>query len=173
MHSKRTMHRDLKPANIFLSSDGTVKVGDLGLGRFLSESTLEAFTKVGTPLYMSPELLNNNKGSGYGFSSDIYSLGCILYELAKLRPPFKEPGMTFKALCERVLQGDYEPLPDVFTDELRDLVDGMLCTNPDRRPDLDSIVATSRKMVRQLQGGAGASKSGGASKSDEGKVARK
>ena len=55
MHSKRTMHRDLKPANIFLSSDGTVKVGDLGLGRFLSEQTLEAFTKVGTPLYMAPE----------------------------------------------------------------------------------------------------------------------
>ena len=50
MHSKRTMHRDLKPANIFLSSDGTVKVGDLGLGRFLSEQTLEAFTKVGTSL---------------------------------------------------------------------------------------------------------------------------
>ena len=167
MHSKRTMHRDLKPANIFLSSDGTVKVGDLGLGRFLSESTLEAFTKVGTPLYMSPELLNNSRGNGYGFSSDVYSLGCILYELAKLRAPFKEPGMTFKALCDRVLQGDYEPLPDVFSDDLRDLVDGMLSTDPDRRPSLDDIVATSRRMRRQLSGGGGSSKSG------EGKSSRK
>ena len=116
---------------------------------------------------MSPELLNNSRGNGYGFSSDVYSLGCILYELAKLRAPFKEPGMTFKALCDRVLQGDYEPLPDVFSDDLRDLVDGMLSTDPDRRPSLDDIVATSRRMRRQLSGGGGSSKSG------EGKSSRK
>ena len=85
---------------------------------------------LGTPLYMSPELLAGKKGGGYGFSSDVYSLGCILYELVKLRAPFKEKGMTFPVLCERVLQGDYEPLPDVFSDELRDLVDRMLATDP-------------------------------------------
>ena len=165
MHSKRTMHRDLKPANIFLSSDGTVKVGDLGLGRFLSEQTLEAFTKVGTPLYMSPELLAGKKGTGYGFSSDVYSLGCILYELVKLRAPFKEKGMTFNVLCERVIQGDYEPLPDVFSDELRDLVDQMLSTDPDSRPSLDDIVRASKDMRSRLadskKRGGGGSKSGG------------
>ena len=153
MHSKRTMHRDLKPANIFLSSDGTIKVGDLGLGRFLSEQTLEAFTRVGTPLYMSPELLApEKKGAGYGFSSDVYSLGCILYELVKLRAPFKEKGMTFPVLCERVLQGDYEPLPDVFSRELRDLVDRMLATSPDERPSLDEIVSVSNEMKGRLAG---------------------
>ena len=169
------MHRDLKPANIFLSSDGTVKVGDLGLGRFLSEATLEAFTKVGTPLYMSPELLNNSKGRGYGFSSDTYSLGCILYELAKLRAPFKEPGMTFKTLCDRVLQGDYEPLSDVFSDDLRDLVDSMLSTDPDRRPSLDIVVETSRRMRSQLGRGTGGASKGAAaaSKSAGSKSARK
>ena len=65
--------RDLKPANIFLMSNGRVKVGDLGLGRFLSEETLELFTKVGTPLYMSPEILcgkvvgkdNSDENAGY------------------------------------------------------------------------------------------------------------
>lgn len=56
MHDKRIMHRDLKPANIFLSSDDTLKVGDFGLGRSLSEETVEAYSKVGTPLYMSPEV---------------------------------------------------------------------------------------------------------------------
>ena len=183
MHSKRTMHRDLKPANIFLSSDGTVKVGDLGLGRFLSEATLEAFTKVGTPLYMSPELLAGNKGKGYGFSSDVYSLGCILYELAKLRAPFKEPGMTFKALCERVLTGDYEALPELFSDELRELVDGMLATEPSMRPSLDEIVHVSKQMRSKLAdskrrggGGAVASKSSageGKSGAGEGKHSRK
>ena len=56
MHEKRIMHRDLKPANIFISSDGSLKVGDLGLGRVFSSETIEAYSKVGTPLYMSPEV---------------------------------------------------------------------------------------------------------------------
>ena len=56
MHDKRIMHRDLKPANIFLSADETIKIGDFGLGRVFSEETIEAYSKVGTPLYMSPEV---------------------------------------------------------------------------------------------------------------------
>src|SRR5690554_5577668 len=67
----------LKPANIFLTTDGTIKVGDLGLSREMSDETMQAYSKVGTPLYMSPEVL---KGDGYDFKSDIWSLGCLLYE---------------------------------------------------------------------------------------------
>ena len=67
-----------QPANIFLTKGGIIKVGDLGLSRELSEKTLQAYSKVGTPLYMSPEVLN---GAGYDFKSDIWSLGCILYEV--------------------------------------------------------------------------------------------
>ena len=74
MHDRRVMHRDLKPANVFLTLDGTVKVGDLGLGRAFSEATMKAFSKVGTPLYMSPEVL---KGKGYEWKSDIWSLGYV------------------------------------------------------------------------------------------------
>ena len=62
MHEKRIMHRDLKPANIFISSDLSLKIGDLGLSRSFSSETLEAYSKVGTPLYMSPELIQD---SGY------------------------------------------------------------------------------------------------------------
>ena len=57
MHEKRIMHRDLKPANIFIDQQGNLKVGDLGLSRQLSSQTFEAFSRVGTPLYMSPEVL--------------------------------------------------------------------------------------------------------------------
>ena len=96
MHSKRIMHRDLKPANIFLMADGTIKVGDLGLSRSLSENTLVAHSKVGTPLYMSPEVL---RGNGYDFKSDVWSLGCILYELAALKSPFKEEVRVFDFFC--------------------------------------------------------------------------
>ena len=146
MHKKRTMHRDLKPANIFLTAKGVIKIGDLGLGRYLSEATMEAFTKVGTPLYMSPEMLNSKKGGGYTWKSDIYSLGCVLYELAMLRAPFKEPGMTFQELCKRVIRGDYEDLPKVFSREMRDLVDAMLSVDPDDRPELGEICAVSSSM---------------------------
>jgi NIMA (never in mitosis gene a)-related kinase len=54
MHEKKIMHRDLKPANIFISNDNSLKVGDLGLGRAFTSQTLEAHSKVGTPLYMAP-----------------------------------------------------------------------------------------------------------------------
>ena len=59
MHDKRIMHRDLKPANIFITADDTLKMGDFGLGRVFSEETIETYSKVGTPLYMSPEVRNN------------------------------------------------------------------------------------------------------------------
>ena len=87
MHERRIMHRDLKPANIFLTLNGTVKVGDLGLGREMSEHTVEAHSKVGTPLYMSPEVL---RGDGYDFRSDIWSVGCLVISSRESR---KQPAM--------------------------------------------------------------------------------
>jgi NIMA (never in mitosis gene a)-related kinase len=87
MHEKRIMHRDLKPANIFIDNNGNLKVGDLGLSRQLSNQTLEAFSRVGTPLYMSPEVL---QGKGYDFKSDMWSVGCIAYELCNLTSPFRK-----------------------------------------------------------------------------------
>lgn len=72
------MFSDIKPANVFVTSDGVVKLGDLGLGRYFSHKTIIAHTMVGTPFYMSPEILQER---GYSFKSDIWSLGCLLYEV--------------------------------------------------------------------------------------------
>lgn len=80
------MHRDLKPANIFIANDGSLKLGDLGLGRQMSSQTFELQSRVGTPLYMSPEVL---QGSGYDWKSDVWSVGCVAYELCMLKSPFK------------------------------------------------------------------------------------
>ncbi|CAM9405754.1 unnamed protein product, partial [Heterosigma akashiwo] len=146
MHERRIMHRDLKPANIFLTLNGEVKVGDLGLGRELSEDTLEARSKVGTPLYMSPEVL---RGDGYDFKSDVWSVGCLLYELAKLKSPFKKEGLNLYLLFQNISKGEYPPLPDHFSDDLKDLAYSTLLTDPTQRPDIREVARVAREMKAQ------------------------
>lgn len=136
MHQARIMHRDLKPANIFLTLQGVVKVGDLGLGRHLSENTMEAHSKVGTPLYMSPEVL---RGEGYDWKSDVWSLGCILYELAMLRSPFKSEGLNLYGLFQKINKGDYEAIPPLYSDHLRRLVTRMISLTASNRPSMEEV----------------------------------
>ena len=109
MHDQKIMHRDLKPANILISSEGTLKIADLGLGRIFGSGTFEVFSKVGTPQYMSPELL---KGEGYEMRSDVWSLGCIIYEIAELKSPFRDDGekISLKDLFDRISAGKYRPM---------------------------------------------------------------
>jgi NIMA (never in mitosis gene a)-related kinase len=83
---QKILHRDLKPGNIFLDASNDAKVGDFGLARVMNCDSVYASTQVGTPYYMSPEQINEQK---YNEKSDIWSLGCIIYEMASLRPPFK------------------------------------------------------------------------------------
>jgi serine/threonine protein kinase len=146
MHEKRIMHRDLKPANIFLTLDGTIKVGDLGLSRELSEHTFQAHSKVGTPLYMSPEVL---RGDGYDFKSDIWSLGCLLYELAMLKSPFRSEGLNLYSLFQKISQGDYQPLPDNYSETLRSLAYSMISTRSEERPELSHICSLAASMRAQ------------------------
>ena len=131
MHSKRIMHRDLKPANIFIDNDGDLKIGDLGLSRQLSSHTFEAFSRVGTPLYMSPEVL---QGKAYDWKSDVWSMGCIAYELCALRSPFRssdKENLNLYELFQRICKGNFPAPPDRYSPELRSLVSGMLNVDPD------------------------------------------
>lgn len=140
MHERRIMHRDLKPANIMITADGSLKLGDLGLGRSLSSQTLEAYSRVGTPLYMSPEVL---KSEGYDWKSDVWSLGCIVYELMALRSPFKsdEEKMSLYDLFQTINKGQYPPLPERYSAELRALVDTMLLLDPNQRSAITDVTA--------------------------------
>ncbi|KAL3904675.1 MAG: hypothetical protein SGPRY_011199 [Prymnesium sp.] len=128
---------DIKPANIFLAADGRVKLGDLGLGRAFSSQTYEANSKVGTPLYMSPEVLD---GRGYEWKSDIWSLGCLLYELATLRSPFKNEGDNLYTLFKKISVGKYKELPPTYSPQLSRLVSSMIQIDPKQRPDIHSAL---------------------------------
>jgi serine/threonine protein kinase len=125
MHEKRIMHRDLKPANIFISLDGLMKVGDLGLGRVFSSETIEAYSKVGTPLYMSPELL---QGEGYDMKSDVWSLGCIVYELCELKSPFRNENekMSLMDLFNNITKGEFKPISNRYSQDLSVIINQMI-----------------------------------------------
>ncbi|EFJ50892.1 NimA-related protein kinase 6 [Volvox carteri f. nagariensis] len=137
MHQHRIMHRDIKPANVLVGANGALKLGDLGLGRQLSEQTMEAFSKVGTPYYVSPEVV---RGAGYDWKSDVWSMGCLLYELACLRSPFEMEGANLYDVFQKISKGEYSPLPaEQFSAPLRSLVGRMLQIDPAKRPELEEV----------------------------------
>ena len=102
----KILHRDLKPGNVFLDKDNNVKLGDFGLSRVMGEQSLYAKTHVGTPYYMSPEQIGEQR---YDHKSDIWSLGCIIYEMASLHPPFQ--ARSHYQLAEKINLCKLEPLP--------------------------------------------------------------
>lgn len=104
---------------------GVVKVGDLGIARVLTNTWDLAKTMVGTPYYLSPEIVANKP---YSFKSDIWSLGVLLYELCALKPPFD--GTSLQMLGMRISKGSYTPLSSTFSKEIKSLVGNMLNTDP-------------------------------------------
>ena len=90
VHARKVLHRDIKSANIFLTASGVVKIGDFGIAKVLDHTTDLAQTQIGTPYYTSPEIFQNRP---YGNAADVWSLGCVLYELVCLRLPFEAPSM--------------------------------------------------------------------------------
>eukprot|EP00927_Polykrikos_kofoidii_P049181 TRINITY_DN43290_c0_g1_i1.p1 TRINITY_DN43290_c0_g1~~TRINITY_DN43290_c0_g1_i1.p1 ORF type:complete len:895 (-),score=151.55 TRINITY_DN43290_c0_g1_i1:93-2777(-) len=147
MHEHRVMHRDIKPANIFMCADGVVKLGDLGLGRYFSSNTYRAHSVVGTPFYMSPEVITS--GGGYSFKSDIWSLGCVLYELAALSSPFASSRLNYYALGNKISTGQYPPLPGGTPPRVRSLCAEMIQVKRDARPDASAVLDTTRRHFAQ------------------------
>lgn len=100
---------------MFLKKDDTLKIGDLGVAKEVVES--HTHTIVGTPYYLSPELCEEKP---YNNKSDIWSLGCILYELCTLKHPFD--AKTQGGLFLKIIKENYEPISDYYSKELADLI---------------------------------------------------
>lgn len=136
VHSKQILHRDLKTQNILLDKKcETVKIGDFGISKVLASKS-KAVTVVGTPCYISPELCENKP---YNQKSDIWALGCVLYELSTLRRAFE--AQTLPALILRIMRGTFEPISEKYSDNLRQLILRMLHLDPIRRPVIEQVMA--------------------------------
>lgn len=128
------LHRDLKPENIFLDGDKAVKLGDFGLSKLMQSHDF-ASTYVGTPFYMSPEICAAER---YTLKSDIWAVGCIMYELCTRDPPFN--AQTHLQLVNKIRKGDVAPLPKEYSKELSGVIKNCLSTNPMYRPDTETLI---------------------------------
>lgn len=135
MHSNRVLHRDLKTQNIFLLGNGRLVLGDLGISKVLEGTMDFAQTCIGTPYYMSPEIFKNKP---YNQKSDIWALGCVLYEMTTLNHAFDANSLN--GLACKIIKGRYPPIASRYSKSLRELIGAMLATSPSQRPHLEGML---------------------------------
>lgn len=150
MHHRKMMHRDIKPANVFLAGeDGHLKLGDLGLGRLFGSRTLETLTVVGTPYYMAPEVAQNRP---YSYPADVWSLGCVVYELCNLQSPFWEKNLNLYLLGQKIVSGRYPPVNAAYGAVMSEMIVAMITLAPDARPNMQQMRAGCIEQVSALGG---------------------
>lgn len=131
----KILHRDLKPSNVFLDSDNNVKLGDFGLSKMLNIESTFAYSHVGTPYYMSPEQIDENR---YNEKSDIWSLGCFLYELTTFNPPFEATNHLSLAL--KIKSGKVDRINSRYSEELQRVIAWLLYVEPSTRPGIEDLL---------------------------------
>lgn len=151
IHGRKVLHRDIKASNIFLTGNNTVKLGDFGISRVLENTWDAAQTVVGTPYYMSPEVCESKP---YTFKSDVWSLGWVLYELCTLQRAFTADNLL--GLVYKIVQDKYEPIPDHYSDDLKEIINALLVKDYEKRPLVSDLLMTpfvNKKMNEFIENG--------------------
>jgi NIMA (never in mitosis gene a)-related kinase len=139
IHKKNILHRDLKTQNIFLTTQNIIKIGDFGISKALNHTLDLATTAIGTPHYLSPEICRRNP---YNHKSDMWSLGCVLYEMCTLQLAF--PADNFINLVQSICRGSYKPISSHYSSKVADLVQVLLRPVPERRPSAEQLLTCSK-----------------------------
>jgi serine/threonine protein kinase len=136
VHDKQILHRDIKTQNIFIQNEHTIRIGDFGIAKGYNQNQDLGGSLIGTPLYMAPEVYNSSKK--YSFRSDIWSLGCCIFEMCNLKNAFE--AKSWNAVFVKVNKGQRAPLNNKYSIDMKNLVDSMLSVNGKNRPTIASIL---------------------------------
>ena len=143
LHNNNIIHRDIKLLNIFLTKDKVIKIGDLGMAKIITNKVINLYSRVGTPLYLPPELI---KKENYDFKADIWSLGCSIYQLASLKPPFFDENLVI--LCKKIINEIPKRLPNVFSNDLNNFVFKLINKDKFSRPSAEEAIKLIPKGIR-------------------------
>eukprot|EP00041_Stephanoeca_diplocostata_P009544 m.147570 g.147570 ORF g.147570 m.147570 type:complete len:615 (-) comp17786_c0_seq20:926-2770(-) len=140
LHDRRILHRDIKSKNIFLKNihglpTTIAKLGDFGIARVLVNPADQASSLAGTPYYMSPECL---RGQGYNTKSDVWSLGCVMFECCRRQLPFQADSLL--GLTKQICDGTPPSLSSSFSLDLRVGLGLMLHRIPTNRPSASGLL---------------------------------
>ena len=134
LHNMHIIHRDLKSANVFIDKTNNIKLGDMNVSKVMANTKGMMKTQTGTPYYASPEIW---KDLPYDIRSDTWSLGIILYEMCALRLPFR--GKSYNEVYTKVVNGNYSPIPKVYSARLKEMIRWLLNVNPKERPTVKEV----------------------------------
>lgn len=138
IHSHKILHRDIKVHNAFISGSNEIKLGDFGISKLL-ECTLDfTYSTMGTPFYLSPEIC---LGVGYNYKTDIWMLGCLLYELCSLSRPYH--GESIPGIINNIKNNHPSKLNEMlYSQNLINLIMKMLSKSPDERPSISELLSS-------------------------------
>lgn len=147
IHDKHVLHRDLKSSNFFLSRSNNLKMGDFGIAKVLSCTAACARTQIGTPYYLSPEVCQEKP---YAWPSDIWAMGCIMYELCERKVPFDASNIS--GLVQKICRGPTPEIQGRYDDFLKQLCKDMLSRSSSGRPSAETILQRPRmqSIVREM-----------------------